>query len=76
MILEIKLKKEDIKEFCDVCTQLKNKGVYVEVYQDSKVISGSSIIGLTLIDFERSVHIITRVKIERDVIKKLNRWIV
>ena len=74
MIFQIKLNKEDIEEFCEVCTQLKNAGVHVEVFQDNKVISGSSIIGLAIIDFDRPAHIITRVKIERTALEKLDRW--
>lgn len=74
MILQIQLKQEDIEDFCNVCTQLKDSGVYVEVFQDNKVICGSSIIGLMLLDFTRPAHIITRVKIERNAIEALNRW--
>lgn len=75
MVFQIQLNKEDIEDFCDICTQLKASGVYVEVAQDNKVISGSSIIGLMLIDFDKPAHIITRVKVEHDAVQKLSRWI-
>lgn len=77
MIVEIKIPKEDITEFCDACTNLKSRGIYTEVFQGNKVISGSSLLGITtMLTDDEPVHLMTRQFMEDKDIDLIKKWIV
>lgn len=74
MRFEIKPPREDAGEFCEICSRLKNRGIYVEVSQEGIVVSGSSLIGMLMLDPEKKTEFMTRQLIPEDDMKLLEKW--
>ncbi|HAU84932.1 MAG TPA: hypothetical protein DCW90_05350 [Lachnospiraceae bacterium] len=69
--MTLKLSKNNLCRFCDLCTHLKTQGMHIEVFQDNIVVSGSSFLGLTLIDCDKPFKIISRNDVALDC---FNEW--
>lgn len=74
--IEIKLPKADIEEFCEICSKLKRRGIYIEVGQGTVDVSGSSILGLTMIDENKSADLIIRQNVSARDTELFKKWIV
>lgn len=75
LIIQIKIPKLDIPAFCKVCAGFKSRGIYTEVFQDNKVVSGSSMLGLAMLDEDEPMYLMTRQYMSDDDIGLIQQWI-
>lgn len=74
MIFEIKLPKEDMHKFCSDCSIMKQRGIYIEVWQGNKVVCGSSMVGLGALDYDKPMYFLTHEHIGEEDIAPFRQW--
>lgn len=74
MIFQIKLPKEDMYRFCNDCGILKQRGIYVEVWQGNKVVCGSSMVGLGALTYDEPMYFLTHDHVEEKDLTPFSQW--
>lgn len=72
VIMRIKLSKDDFQEFLSISEKLES-GV-IEIVQGESVLSGKSLLGLSLIDTSKPQKLIIRGYFDKEYVDNFKKW--